>query len=84
MITIALRMTYVEQPIQDIFRLLVLGGVKSTVSGVFEDLKFTEGYKQTETANRADTGKLQFWSQPSEILKLKSSNTNETLGHTPL
>ena len=37
-----------------------------------------------ETANRAETGKIQFWSQPSEILDLKSSNTNETLGHTPL
>jgi hypothetical protein len=42
-------------------------GVKSTVSRVFEDLKFkiSEGYKQsslTEIANRAETGKLQFWS----------------------
>ena len=35
--------------------------------------------KVSETANRAETGKLQFWSQPSEIFNLKSSNTNETL-----
>ena len=27
-----------------------------------------------ETANRADSGQLQFWSQPSEILNLRSSN----------
>ena len=32
------------------------GGVKSTVSGVFEDC-----VSQAETANWAETGKLQFW-----------------------
>ena len=40
---------YIYWPIKDFFRLLVYqGGVKSTVSGVFEDLKFkiSEGYKQ--------------------------------------
>ena len=37
-----------------------------------------------ETAKWAETGKLQFWSWHSEILNLKSSNTNTTLGHTPL
>ena len=26
--------------------------------------------EQTETANRADSGQLQFWSKPSEILNL--------------
>ena len=46
--------------------------MKSTVSGVFEDLKFkiSEGYKQHGnfivsallTANRAEIGKYQFWS----------------------
>ena len=60
--------------------------VKATVFGVFEDLKFkiSEGYKQnwTETANRADSGQLQFWSEPSEILNLSSSNTPETVAFT--
>ena len=31
--------------------------------------------------NRTETGNLQFCSQPSEVLKLKSSNSNENLGH---
>ena len=66
------------------------GGVKSTVSWVFEDLKFkiSEGYDQywcfpdpgqlvtclslAETANWAQSGKHQFWSEPSEILNLKT------------
>ena len=55
---------YVDWPIQDFFRVLVSQvAVKSTVFGVFENLKFkiSEGYK-TETANMAETGKLQFWS----------------------
>ena len=43
--------------------MLSQGGVKSTVSGVFENLKL----KISE-----------------EILNLKSSNTDETLGQTPL
>ena len=53
------------------------GILKATVSGVFEDLKFriSEGMDQNwscpessfaETANRADSGQLQFWSEPSE------------------
>ena len=40
---------YVHQPIQDFFLdFQYQGGVRSTVSGVFEDLKFkiSEGYKQ--------------------------------------
>ena len=53
--------------------------MKATVSGVFEDLKFkiSEGSDQSlaETANRADSGQLQFWSEPSEILNVKSSST---------
>ena len=32
-----------------------------------------------ETANRAESGQLQFWSEPSEILNLRSSNTPETV-----
>ena len=40
-------------------------------------------FSLAETANRAETGKLQFWSQPSEILNLKSSNTPETIDFTP-
>ena len=75
------------------------GGVKSTVSWVFEDLKFkiSEGYNQnwcfpdsaqlavsvTETANWAESGKHQFWSEPSEILNLRSSTTPETVAFTP-
>ena len=46
------------------------GGVKATVSGVVEDLKFeiSEGLDQnwcfpdTETANWAESGKHQLWS----------------------
>ena len=63
--------------------------MKSTVSGIFEDLKFkiSEDYKQSlslaETAKRAELGKLQFWSESSEILNLRSSNTPETVDFTP-
>ena len=32
-----------------------------------------------ETANRADPGQLQLWSEPSEIVNLRSSNTPETV-----
>ena len=39
--------------------------------------------KLAETANRAEAGKLQFWSEPSEILNLRSSNTAETVDLTP-
>ena len=49
------------------------GIVKATVSGVFE---------VAETANRADSGQLQFWSEPSQILNLRSSNTSETVAFT--
>ena len=53
----------------------------STVSGVFEDLfKISEGYKQTlrqPTGQRQ--GNLNFGSSLP-----KFSNTNKTLGHTPL
>ena len=44
----------------------------STVSWVFEDLKFkiSEGYYQN-------------WSEPSEILNLRSSTTPETVAFTP-
>ena len=34
----------------------------------------------SETADRADSG--QFWSEPSEILNLRSSNTPETVAFT--
>ena len=51
---------------------LYQGGVKSTVSWVFEDLKFkiSEGYDQS-------------WSEPSKILNLRSSTTSETVVFTP-
>jgi hypothetical protein len=54
------------------------------VSGLFEDLKFkiSEDYKfsclSAETAYRAEAGKLKFWSKPSEILNLRSSNAPHT------
>ena len=41
---------------------LYQGGVMPTVSWVFEDIKF----KTAETANWAQSGKHQFWSEPSE------------------
>ncbi len=36
----------------------------------------------TETANRAESGQLQFWSEPSKNLNLRSSNTPETTAFT--
>jgi hypothetical protein len=68
---------------------LYQGGVKSTVSWVFEDLKYkiSEGYDQNwcfpDTANWAVSGKHQFWSEPSEILNLRSSTTPETVAFMP-
>ena len=56
------------------------GGVKATVSGVVEDLKFkiSEDYNQNWCS-----GKHQFWSEPSETLNLRSSTTPETVAFTP-
>ena len=55
--------------------------VKSTVSWVFEDLKFkiSEGYDP----NWCFPDSAQFWSKPSEILNLRSSTTPETVAFTP-
>ena len=75
---------------------LYQGGVKASVSWVFEDLKFkiSEGYDQnwcfsdcaqlavSETANWAQSGKHQFWSEPSEILNVRSSSTPEPVAFT--
>ena len=58
--------------------------VKATASGVFVDLKFkiSELSDQNwsclslaETASQADSGQLQFWSESSEILNLRSPHT---------
>ena len=51
---------------------LYQGGVRSTVSWVFEDLnfKFSDGYDQ-------------IFSEPSEIFNLKSSTIPETVAFTP-
>ena len=51
---------------------LYQGGVKSTISWVFEDLelKISEGYDQ-------------LWSEPYQILNLRSSTTPETVAFTP-
>ena len=58
--------------------------MKATVSGVVEDLKFkiSEGYL-AETANWAQSGKHQFWSEPSEILDLRTSTTPEIVAFMP-
>ena len=37
---------------------------------------------KTETANWAESGQLQFWSKPSEVLNLRSSNTPKTAAFT--
>ena len=37
---------------------------------------------KAETAHRADSGQLQFWSKPSEILNVRSSNTPKTVAFT--
>ena len=64
-------------------------GIRSTVSWVFEDLKpkISEDYNQNwcfpDSANWAESGKHQFGSKPSEILNLRSSNTQETVDSTP-
>ena len=71
------------------------GGVKPTVSGVIEELKFkiSEGYDQNwcfpdlaqlavsaaETASWAESGYHQFWSKHSEILNLRSPTIPETV-----
>ena len=70
--------------------------MKSTVFWGFEDLKFkiSEGYNQNwcfpDSAQlavsaklRAESGKKQFWSEPSEILNLRSSTTPETVAFKP-
>ena len=57
------------------------------VRHIFLDFKvsrYIEGHSfwsiwYTETATRADSGQLQFWSEPSEILNLRSQNTPETV-----
>ena len=56
--------------------------MKAIVSGVVEYLKskISEGcLSLAETASWADSGQLQFWSEPSEILNLRSSNTPKTV-----
>ena len=60
------------------------GIVRATVSRVFQDLKFkiSEGSDLAETASWAESGQLQFWSEPSDILNLRSSNTLETVAFT--
>ena len=35
-----------------------------------------------ETANWADSGQLQFWSEPTEILNIRSSSTPENVAFT--
>ena len=54
--------------------------MKATIPGVLEDLKFK--IEATETANRAESGQLQFWSEPSDILNLRFSNTPKFVAFT--
>ena len=55
--------------------------MKSTVSGVYEALKFkiSEGYKQNWSCPGSALLAVSVWSEPSEILNLRSSNTSETV-----
>ena len=53
---------------------LYQGGVKSTVSWVFEDLSLE--FQKAKLRH-------QFGSEPSEILNLRSSTTPETVAFTP-
>ena len=65
---------FISQYVKNIFQTSRYQGiVKATVSGVNEDLKFklSEG-----------SGQLQFWSEPSEILNLRSSNNPEPVAST--
>ena len=57
-------------------KVCTLGGVKSLVSRYIEGYSF---WGIAETASRAESGQLQFWSQPSEILNLRSWYTSETV-----
>ena len=64
--------------------------MRSTVSWVFEDLKFeiSEGYDQNWCFPElrqltGQSGKHQFGSEPSEILNLRSSTTPETVAFRP-
>ena len=65
-----------HQTIQDFLDFQYQGGMKSTISWVLEGLKFkiSEGYKQWQRQENFNFGPT----QPSEILNLKSSNTNKT------
>ena len=56
------------------------GILKATVSCVFEDLKFKIS---AVSAKWAESGKHHFWSKPSEVLNLRSSNTQETVAFMP-
>ena len=49
------------------------------IRGCQKFLRYLRAIRLAETANRADPGQLQFWFEPSEILKLRSSNTPETV-----
>ena len=55
------------------------------VRHIFLDFKvsrYIEGYSLlslAETASWADSRQLQFWSEPSEILNLRSPNTQKTV-----
>ena len=68
------------------------GGMKATVSGVVEDLKFkiSEGSDpnwcfpdSAQLAVSAVSRKHQFWSEPSEILNIMASTTPETVAFMP-
>ena len=65
---------------------LYQGGVKSTVSWVFEDIKskISEGYDQNWCFPDCPASCLSLaGSGPSEILNLRSSNTQETIQGPP-
>ena len=49
------------------------------VSKYIEGHSFWSIWGPSETTNWADSGQLQFWSEPSEILNLRFLNTPETV-----
>ena len=53
-------------------------GPKLKLSGVFP----VACLSLAETAIKAESGHFQFWSEPSEILNVKSSNTPKTVDFT--
>ena len=59
------------------------GGIVFCFNITVQSLPYLAWGSPASTLKRAETGKLQICSYPSEILNLKSSNTTETIDFTP-